>query len=200
MRIHDPDLLLLRSAARAAIVMPAVFAVRRQGDRESPAGDLRRVRLVRAARARRVRRACSKPAHRLRIARLRRRGQHHGRDALLAERLARGGGDGRRRVRDHLLGHHQRLLRSGDDRRTPDVHPLVDGAGSGAPCAGAARGMGARGRRVHRRAVPSLARAAAGVASRRRRARRRRSASSLPPSSLATRGRSPTAFRPPALR
>ena len=97
--------------------------VRRQGDREPPDGDLRRVRILRDARARRLHRPDTQPVSCLSGAGRRRRREHRPRDALLAERLGRGGCNGRCRLCDPLLGRDQRLLRRRRNLRAAHVHP-----------------------------------------------------------------------------
>ena len=62
LRARDPGLAALRRAARAAIVMPAMFALGERGDRQPDARDVRRVRLVRDAAARRLQRPDARPA------------------------------------------------------------------------------------------------------------------------------------------
>ena len=135
LRQRDRDLAALRRAGRAAIVMPAMFAHRRPGDRQSRGGDVRGVRLVRDAAAGRLRRPDARAAAGpggARAGRLRVRLPRH---AGLPGRLAGGRGDGGGRLRGDLrrrrqLGaggrHHvaaARLHPAGDARRAPSSIP-----------------------------------------------------------------------------
>ena len=172
-----------KSAARAAIVMPAVFALADKVIGAAADLDLRGLRLVRAARARRVHRPAADSPRRVPRAGVRRRRLHHARDALLATRLARGRRDGDRRLCDALRGRRQRLLRGGRDRRAPDLRPAGDASGAELGDPGAPRRVGAGGRRRHFRTDAALAASSAGrlaARGRRRAACRRRPARRRP--------------------
>ena len=119
--------------------------LRRQGDRKSADGDLRRVRIVRHVGAGRVHGTDAQPARGLPGAGLCGRSGHRPGNVLLAKCVARCRSDGRRRVRDSLLRCDQRLLRRRRHLRIAHVHPAGDDHRVLLPDAGTPRGLGTGG-------------------------------------------------------
>jgi len=130
---------------------------RRPSHRAATDIDLRGLRIVRNPRAGRVRRPAASPLRRVSRTGVRRRHVHHARDSLLAERVARRGGNVRRRFRHALRWRDQRLLRGGRNRRAPDVCLAGDAPRAELRDPGPPRGMGARGRRGNLRGHAPLA-------------------------------------------